>query len=265
MKKMFVCAIVIGLFALNQGTFADSLSVSFTSKEISGKTYSPERDVVVYILNAAGKFIRTVGMWGFDRSDCQTWATLSKSNVVDAVSSATVTGASSDLSVTWNGLDTNEQAVPNGTYWLCLEATASDKNTSAPRLKCKIVLDGTSKTSTTADSSLNSGSTYFTALSISIKGNGAAIRPPVSASMGEKRMFFFSIGRSRIAVPTDGEEIIAVDLFTLHGAKAADRVLLTPKDLAGANDLFRNVYPGMYIVKVSSQSGSIQQKALVGK
>jgi len=263
MKKMFVCAIVIGLFALNQGTFADSLSVSFTSKEISGKTYSPERDVVVYILNAAGKFIRTVGMWGFDRSDCQTWATLSKSNEVDAVSSATVTGASSDLSVTWNGMDTSEQAVPNGTYWLCLEATASDKNASAPRLKCRIVLDGTSKTSTTADSSLNNGSTYFTALSVYIFGNGAAIRPPVNAAMGEKRMFSFLIGSSRVAIATGGKETIAVELFTLRGAKMANRVLLTPKD--GAPDLFRNVNPGMYIAKVSSRYGSIRQKVLIGK
>ena len=263
MKKMFIYAIIMGLFALNLEIVADSLSVSFTSKEISGKTYSPERDVVVYILNAAGKFIRTVGMWGFDRSDCQTWATLSKSNEVDAVSSATVTGASSDLSVTWNGMDTSEQAVPNGTYWLCLEATASDKNASAPRLKCRIVLDGTSKTSTTADSSLNNGSTYFTALSVYIFGNGAAIRPPVNAAMGEKRMFSFLIGSSRVAIATGGKENIAVELFTLRGAKMANRVLLTAKD--GAPDLFRNVNPGMYIAKVSSRYGSIRQKVLIGK
>jgi hypothetical protein len=263
MKKMFVYAIVMGLFALNLETVADSLSVSFTSKEISGKTYSPQRDVVVYILNATGKFIRTVGVWGFDRSDCQTWATLSKNNIVDAVSSATVSGASSDLSVTWNGTDTSEKAVPNGTYWLCLEATASDKNASAPRLKCKIVLDGTSKTSTTADSSLNNGSTYFTALNVSIIGNTIAVRPSEIRPASGKRMLSCTIGHSRIAVPADGEEIIAVDLFTLQGAKAADRVLLTPKD--GDRDLFRDVYPGMYIVKVSSRNESVRQKVLVGK
>jgi hypothetical protein len=262
MKKMLVYAIVMGLFALNLETVADSLSVSFTSKEISGKTYSPQRDVVVYILNATGKFIRTAGVWGYDRSDCQTWATLSKNNVVDAVSSATVSGTSSDLSVTWNGMDTSEQAVPHGTYWLCIEATASDKNASAPRLKCRIILDGTSKTATTADSSLNSGSTYFTALNISIFGNGAAVRPPVNR---ENRMLSFSIGRSRIAIAAGREETIALELFTLRGAKAADRVFLTAKDVAGGHDLFRNVNTGMYIAKVSSQYGSIRQKVLVGK
>ena len=264
MKKMFVCAIVIGLFALNRETVADSLSVSFTSNEISGEN-SPKRDVVVYILNETGQFVRTLGVWGFDRADCRTWATISDTNVVDAVSSATITGASSDLSATWNGMDVSEQPVPSGTYWLCIEGTASDTNTSAPRLKCKIELDGTSKTSTTADSSLNNGSTYFPAVSVSIFGTGIGIRPPAIRAIGEKRIFSFTIGSSRIAVAADRQEIIAVELFTLSGAKAADRVLLTLKDGAVARELFRSVIPGMYIAKVTSRYGSVQHTVLVGK
>jgi hypothetical protein len=264
MKKTFMIAIVVGLFALNQKTVADSLSVSFTSMQISGH-YSPERDVVVYILNAAGAFVRTLGYWGADRKDCRTWATISNNNVVDAISSATVSGPSSNLSTSWNGKDVSKQPVSNGTYWLCIEGTASDSNLSAPRLKCKIVLDGTSKTSTVADSSLNNGSTYLTALSVFSIGNGGAVRPPVFTAMGKNRMFSFLLGRSRVAVLADGEETIAVELFTLRGEKAADRVLLARKDGAVGRGLFQSVHPGMYTAKVTSRYGSVQRTVLFAK
>jgi hypothetical protein len=263
MKKTVIIAIVAGLFALSQKTVADSLSVSFTSKQISGE-YSPERDVVVYILNAAGAFVRTLSYWGVDRKDCRTWATIGNNNVVDAISSATVSGPSSNLSASWNGNDVSKQPVPNGTYWLCIEGTASDTNRFAPRLKCRIVLDGTSKTSTAADSSLNNGSTYFTALTVSI-ATGSAIRPPVFTAMDKKQMFSFSLGRSRVAVLADREETIAVELFTLRGARAAEGVLLTLKDGAVARELFRNVNLCMYIAKITSRYGSVQRTVLVGK
>lgn len=261
MKKALSIAIVLCLFALHRETMADSLSVSFTSKDITTGDYSPERDVVAYIVNAAGAFVRTIAYWGDDRKDCWTWFKLSSNNVVDAVSGATVKGASANLQAAWNGKNASKQPVSNGLYWLCLEGTASDSNSNAPRLKFLLNLDGTSKSSTTPDSSLNKGSTYFTATSVSIVGSGAAISHPAAASPSSGQIRSFMIGRNRTTVPAAGNDPVTIELFSLRGAQVSSRIQLSP--MSDGSGLFRDVNPGIYIAKISSPGASMQRTVLL--
>jgi len=260
MKKM-LCAIGLAVMCSFSIIFADNLTVTFASKNISTGTYSPERDVVVFILNSSSAFVRTVAAWGGDRKDIATWSRKSLS-VVDAVTSATVSGASADLSAAWDGNDVNKQPVANGTYWLCIDGTASDTNSAAPRLRIKILLDGTSKTITAADSSLDGGSTYFTNLSVAVTGSNAAVLDRNNGSPASHR--FLSFGKTNIPFPLTEDKTVMVHVYSLNGTALTKRAITLGAPGSVALFPIQRLTPGMYVLKINSGSWAIEQKAFIG-
>jgi hypothetical protein len=146
---------------------ADTVSINFTSLRIPTGTYDPERDVIVYIVDSSGAFVRTIATWGTDLDDDIPWKNVSSGSKVDAVSGATIMGTDArSLKTTWDGKDANKTNVLNGIYWLIISANSRDRNASPSRLKIKLDITGSSKTVTSADSSFSNGAGYLTDLNV---------------------------------------------------------------------------------------------------
>jgi hypothetical protein len=234
---------------------ADSLTVAFSSKQMTGG-YSPKRDVAVWIQDAVGTFVKTLAVWGNDRGDLGSWSTNSSKSVVDATTSATVSGSSTDLAVAWNLKNVNQQMVPNGVYWLCIEQTSKDNSSTNPRIKVKIVVDGVSKTLTAADSSLNNGSTYITNPTIVLSlSTSKIIEGPSQNSRGTQ--FTLLVGETPVAIQLGGVEPIIVSLYSPDGAIVSTRALKVAAQSNGAALAFEGISPGKYLCKVTASERTI--------
>ena len=151
---------------------ADSLKVSVHTANPSGGGFGSRYAVVMWIENAAGAFIKSFGRWGNDTgtNDLPIWNSKNGGvKTIDGVTGATQSTATT-LASNWNCTNASGAAVPAGTYWVNIELSNHHSNMPSPTdllIRSSIVIDGTSKTSTTIDSSFNSASTYLTAFSAS--------------------------------------------------------------------------------------------------
>jgi hypothetical protein len=256
MKKMLLSAGIICILGCCQ-LRADTLTVSFSSVQIPGG-YSPNRDVVVYVVNSTNAFVLTVAVWGGDRNDLATWHTTSGGSTVDAKTGATVRGTTSNLVAGWNMKNASGQTVPNGTYWLVIEGTSTDNNTNDPRLKFKLALDGTSKTLAAPDSSLNAGSTYFTGVNVTVNGSSSTI-----VSLHNPARYSLTIGAMRFALPADIEASFLLSLYTVNGIKVAETRVENGKIITSTAR--GSMTPGLYVAKINSRSEVLTRQVFVSR
>ncbi len=110
----------------------DTLTLTFTTTTAAGR-YSPRNVHTVYLVDAANKFITTVGngtaakraLWGNSRAhDIQQWYTANpKAQAdIDARTGATET-AYKTYTISWNWTQRDGSVVPDGTYRLKFEMT----------------------------------------------------------------------------------------------------------------------------------------------
>jgi hypothetical protein len=251
---MGVVGILSSIFLAN----ADSANISFQSKKIPGDDNWVGRDVIVYVVNNSGAFVRTIAVWGkkiVDLNDNLPWKTVSDSNVVDATSSATVTGSSANLTANWDGKDKNKAVVASGIYWLIISQTSIDFDPAPPTLKIKLDVGGVSKTITNADSSLNSGSTYLTNLNIAYTGSTKVISQTVSGNQ-----LLVKIGNSKIYVPFNNEKTINVSFFSLNGARLMQQTIPVKSNGEISNVPAAFQTPGTYICRITSKSTIVSKK-----
>jgi len=108
------------------------LNVSVTTSETGGN-YAPRNIVAIWIEDADGNFVKTLMAYAQNRiTHLNTWqaattAAGSEFNVIDAVTGATRTSHGTRACL-WNGLDYNQNLMPDGTYYLWMELT--DKNST---------------------------------------------------------------------------------------------------------------------------------------
>jgi hypothetical protein len=233
---------------------ADSLTVAFASKQMTGQ-YSPKRDVVVWIQDASGTFVRTLAVWGDDRADLGTWSTNSSRSVVDATTGATISTSSSDMTAKWNLKNVSQQTVANGAYWLCIEQTSINNSSTNPRIKVKVVMDGSSKTLSIVDSSLNNGSTYITNVNVVLAISTRIIAGHYQYSGA--RQFMLLVGETPVAVPLRGSETIMVSLYSSDGARVSTRVLTAGAQSNSATLAFEEISAGKYLCKVKTSARTI--------
>jgi len=107
------------------------MTVTFTTTPAGGP-YAPRNVVAVWIQNGAGAFVKTIGRWAnVRRQHLVAWTTAAGPNDADAVSGATRLDHAAPLTVTWNLLDRNGAAVPDGTYTVRMELTDLNATTAA--------------------------------------------------------------------------------------------------------------------------------------
>jgi hypothetical protein len=111
-----------------------ALSVSVTTTTPGGQ-YRPRNVGAIWIADSAGKFVKSLDVWGNRRlSHVTAWTAATRAagvagNKVDAVSSATLS-AHRAHNVTWNCKDYAGKVVPDDTYRVYFEV--ADSNTSGP-------------------------------------------------------------------------------------------------------------------------------------
>jgi hypothetical protein len=260
-KKMVGGAAGVLLFCFL--VHADSLTVAFDSKQMTGG-YSPKRDVVVWIQDAAGTFVKTLAVWGSDRVDLGAWSANSSRSVVDATTGATISTSSANLTAKWNLKNVSQQTVANGTYWLCIEQTAKDLSSTNPRIKVKVVLDGSSKTLAVVDSSVNNASTYITNVNVVLATTtvGIITGPGKISGVGQ---FMLRVGETPMAVPLSGVETITVSLFSVDGACMSTRVLKAAAPSNSATLAFKNIPAGKYLCKVTASAQTITKTVVIAR
>jgi hypothetical protein len=149
---------------------APGLSVSVTAVDPPGGSYGSNYEVVMWIQNAAGTFIKTIAIWGGQKNsnDLPIWYAHSSGAVAtDAVASATLR-AGATINGPWNLTGSTGAVIPNGTYTFNVELSNHHSSVNAYTdwfVRGKIAIDGTTKTVTGADSTVNSGNTYLTNVS----------------------------------------------------------------------------------------------------
>lgn len=127
------------------------LHVEFTTHSNGGR-YSPSHVEAVWIVDGAGKFVRTLALYGFRRtSNLYRWRHAG-SNSVDAITSATLTSYK-HTAYDWNCLDSSKKPVAPGNYTLFVEFAENDANSlssAGPSLQVPFTL-GSPATITPAD------------------------------------------------------------------------------------------------------------------
>lgn len=256
MKRLRMITGVLSVLSCTVFVNADTAAISFNSLKIPAGTYEPERDVIVYVVNSSGAFVRTIATWGDDLEDDTPWKTVSSSSRVDATSSATVKGtASQALTALWDGKDANKTAVPSGSYWLIISANSRDRNSSPSRLMIKLEIGGPTKTITTADSSISNGLGCLTDLNVVFTGGVKVINQVVS---GNK--IIVKLGDTPIYIPYKNEKNITISFFSLNGARVMKQII--PVNARGnqANIPLNIQASGTYMCKIATKSATISQR-----
>lgn len=165
-KKAGMMAAMLTLMVFSYVMSAPGLKVTMTAVDPPGGSWEPNYELVMWIRNAAGSFVKTFGSWGQDRSsnDFPIWyANSGGVTTVDGTTGATLT-ADTTLNSTWNLTGANNAAVPNGSYSYRIELSNHHTLTAyaAYFVAGTIQIDSTSKVKNGVDSSVNNGSTYIT-------------------------------------------------------------------------------------------------------
>lgn len=108
----------------DSGTSAPPRSCLFTFSATTvsyNGMFQPHNVAAVWITDRAGTFVKTLATWGGPRlTGALEWLTVSSGNRVDAISEAS-RRTSGPISAQWNCTDTTGQAVPLGSYSVCIE------------------------------------------------------------------------------------------------------------------------------------------------
>lgn len=129
----------LGLIFVLLGTAAPdahakgSVRITFTTQP-SGGNYAPNNVVAAWIQNAGGTHQRTVGIWSAVRTIYLRGYVAAVTNIennlpADAVSGASRSNHTGQLTVLWNLKDKAGNVVPDGTYTIRLEL--ADRNSTA--------------------------------------------------------------------------------------------------------------------------------------
>ena len=115
---VFLCSLAtISTYSQTAGTLTFSSGTTAPSSD-----YGLKHVLVVWLENTANPsvFIKTQAKYGNQDDHLTTWLAQSNSNLVDAVSAATL-NTYGTITGTWNGTDVSETVVPDGTYNLYIE------------------------------------------------------------------------------------------------------------------------------------------------
>ncbi len=133
MSRLFVVALTLVSIALAPSTARaqDALTVSFTTTPRGGE-FAPSNVLAVWIEDAAGTFVKTIGRYAAVRTEhLVAWVLAAGPGDVDALSGATRISHATPLSVTWDFTNKLGQPVANGIYTIRMETADQNSVTAA--------------------------------------------------------------------------------------------------------------------------------------
>jgi hypothetical protein len=130
---------------------AQSMTVTFTTTQITSGTYSPANILAVWVKKSTGQYVRTLMVYASERkSYLYKWNSNSGGDKTDAVTGATLS-TQKTFTVTWNMKNYAATTVANGSYLLCMEMTSSDAQ--GPYREISFTINGNDMTLSPADGS----------------------------------------------------------------------------------------------------------------
>jgi MYXO-CTERM domain-containing protein len=185
MRFRITLVVLLAVGFLHSHAGAGTLSVTLTTTPNRGN-YAPRNVVAVWIEDAGGTFVKTIGRWAATRrSSLVAWT--QKAGVdADAVSGATRANHTAPLTVTWNLKNRANLEVPDGTYTIRMEL--ADRNSNVPADNHQgtftFVKGPTSSTQNTANGGFNAVAINYSAVAAACNNNvvdvGETCDPPGS-------------------------------------------------------------------------------------
>ncbi len=126
----FIILLTAAASAMNSPTPTNgTANIQVTTVTYKGK-YDPKHIGAIWIENANGQFVKSIKVWAKKRiKHLIKWTAASKSNTVDATTSATLKNHQSHA-VTWDCTDVSGAVVPDGAYKVFIEFTEDNSNSS---------------------------------------------------------------------------------------------------------------------------------------
>jgi hypothetical protein len=183
-KRIAAGMIVVCLAGFYYAMAAPGLKVTVTAVDPPGGGFGNNYEIVMWIKNAAGTFIKTFGLWGHqtNSNDLHIWTSQNGgSKTVDGVSAATLSTGTT-VNATWNLTNAAGTVVPDGNYTYNLELSNHHSATSGYSdwyVRGTININGTTSTKTGTDSVVNTGTTYLTAISAAYTPSTSIVFEPV--------------------------------------------------------------------------------------
>jgi len=151
--------IVLGLgFLLSEALSQTAGTLTFTANTSAPSgTWGNKHVLAVWLENTANPsvFIKTKAKYGSEDDHLTSWIAKSKSNLVDAVTGATL-GSYNPVTITWNGTNVSGTVVPDGNYKIWIEMGWGSNKTDAHAVTSFAFNKGPAK-----DSQTYTGTTNF--------------------------------------------------------------------------------------------------------
>ena len=121
-----------------QGMYVNELrntdgTLTFTVRTVSyGGSYAPRNAGAIWVTNSSNQFVKTIKIWAQSyRSKLVKWVASSGNNTTGAITSASLNSHQLHT-VTWNGTNTSNVAVPDGDYKINVEFAEHNATTNNP-------------------------------------------------------------------------------------------------------------------------------------
>jgi flagellar hook assembly protein FlgD len=133
-----VCLLFSKQILIPAGVYVDEVrntngTLTFTVRTVTyNGSYHPKNVGAIWITNSSNQFVKTIKIWAASRrSHLVKWVASSANNTTGAITSATINSHQLHT-VTWNGNDYQNVAVPDGNYNVNVEYTENNSTTSNP-------------------------------------------------------------------------------------------------------------------------------------
>lgn len=243
-------------------SFSDSMAQTVGTLTFSTDTYAPsgtwgnKHVLAVWLENTANPsvFIKTNAKYGYEDDHLTSWIQQTNSNVVDAVTGATL-GAYGKISVTWNGTDINGTVVPDGDYNIWIEMGWGSNKTTAHAVNSFTFTKGKVR-----DVRTNAGTVNFT--NVQLEWNPLATLAGTTEGFDNVNVF---------PNPTTGKVIIdfkkEMAKASIRVTDAAGKTIFAQKDTkvqAGTRAIDLSANPGgIYFINIESGDLKYNYKILM--
>jgi len=123
LASMALSMLAINFFGGTPAYGAGQLAVTFTTTMPAGSPSYPDHVQAVWVEDAAGVFIKTIGRWGLIKYYHLSQWMAADGTAIDGITGATQMVYQQPYTVVWDLTDRSGAQVPDGTYYIKLELT----------------------------------------------------------------------------------------------------------------------------------------------
>lgn len=267
MKKLLLLFLFIGFtvvlasktFAQTEGTLTFSVKTTCPSGQ-----FNPKHLVAIWIQNSSvsgssSAFIKTKVKYGNNYTQyLNAWKSASTSNTTDATTGATRNVSSETLSFTWNGKNVSGTLVPDGTYYIWMQMTASNTNGATAYLAFTKGPNADHQTGSSGNfTNMTADWTPASAMGITETSGNLSVKCFPNPFTNE----------TTIEYTLEDPAKVSADVYDLQGKHVIS--LVNDVDVYGKNSIkwvaSSDVKPGVYYVSIKAGKYNVVKKVVLSK